>query len=84
VFGKRSESWIAVEQTALFNEAEVLVQQGQENQTNKEDKIEVQAHTKLRGKRKPLPENLPREIVVIDILESEKKDAAGNTSSDAQ
>jgi transposase len=71
-FGKRSERWVPLEQTPLFNEAEVLAALGES------DEIDVKAHTKARGKRKPLPENLPREIVIIDIPESEKTDSDGN------
>jgi transposase len=78
VFGKRSERWVPVEQRPLFNEAEILAAQAEPGIETEADKIEVKAHTKARGKRKPLPENLPREIVVVDIAESEKKDAAGN------
>ncbi len=76
VYGKRSERWVPVEQAALFNEAEVLAKESGTDQ-EQEDQVEVKAHTKARGKRKLLPENLPREIVVIDIAESEKFDEAG-------
>ena len=77
VFGKRSERWVPVEQTPLFNEAEVLVAEALADDAQ-ENQIEVKAHTKARGKRKPLPENLPREIVIVDIPEHEKTDAQGN------
>src|SRR5690606_24742158 len=39
-----------------------------------DDKVEVkvEGHTKSRGKRGPLPKDLEREVVVIDLPESER------------
>ncbi len=37
-----------------------------------EEETEVKGHTRTRGKRKPLPEKLPRVDVVHDIPEEEK------------
>jgi transposase len=68
-FGPRRERWETTEQCLLFNEAETLAK---EDAGPSEDKVEVPAHTRTRGKRKPLPENLPREVVVIDLKDSEK------------
>ncbi len=54
----------------LFNEAEQV-----ENQetTSKKEQIEVPAHTRKRGKRKSLPDNLPRIDVIHDLTEEEKQ-----------
>jgi transposase len=56
-------------QCELFNEAEV----GAEVVALEEQPgIEVPAHTRNRPIRKPFPDDLPREEVIIDLLESEK------------
>ncbi len=68
-FGPRQERWESKEQVLLFNEAETLAA---EEATADEAGIVVPAHTRTRGKRKPLPPNLPREVVVIDLPPGEK------------
>lgn len=68
-FGPRRERWQSEEQILLFNEAEALAKKP-EAENNAE--VEVKGFKRKRGKRKPLPQNLPREIVVVDIAESEK------------
>lgn len=75
-FGPKKERWLDKEQPALFNEAEV--EASQEEPPVAEENIEVPAHTRARGKRKPLPENLPREVVVIDLPDSEKVASDGS------
>lgn len=56
-------------QCELFNEAEVGASiKALEEQPG----IEVPAHTRNRPVRKPFPNDLPREEVIIDLLESEK------------
>ena len=69
-FGAKSERWESQEQLK-FNEAEV---ESQSPIPDKEDyTVEVRGHTKkIRGHRKPLPENLPREIVKVELPESEQ------------
>ncbi|MGE3760441.1 MAG: IS66 family transposase [Pseudobdellovibrionaceae bacterium] len=69
-FGPKSERWQSQEQL-VFNEAEMLAKQ-EKPDAAKEDPIEVKAHTKKRGKRKPLPKDLPREIVVIELPEDQR------------
>lgn len=67
VFGRRSEKGVPVEQQALpFATAagEVEEQHSDEDDT-KAQEIEVPAHRRRRGGRKPLPENLPREIIEL-------------------
>jgi transposase len=39
--------------------------------------IRVAEHTRVRGKRRPLPEALPRDEVVIDIPEDQKHRLCG-------
>ncbi len=39
----------------------------------------VSSTERKRGKRKPLPSNLPREVVVIDLPEDEKKSFDGRS-----
>lgn len=69
-FGPKSDRYESQEQIC-FNEAEVLAKNPKPENEDEEDTIEVTGHTKKRGKRKPLPENLPREIVKIELPESE-------------
>src|SRR6185437_10652547 len=53
-----------------FNEVEALAKEACEE--DEEEQIEVKAHVKARGKRRPLPTNLPREIVVVELPENER------------
>ena len=68
-FGSKSERWESKEQLK-FNEAEV---EARSPIPEKDDYvIEVKGHTKkVRGHRKPLPENLPREIIKIELATEE-------------
>ena len=65
-FGKRSERWQSEEQL-LFNEIEVESRKPDVDDEDSGAEIEVKAHKKKRGKRKPLPEHLPREIVKVEL-----------------
>jgi transposase len=69
-FASHSEK-LPSNQSELFNEAEVLASAEEEKETE-EDSIEVPAHARKRPKREPLPADLPREIVIIDLPENEK------------
>lgn len=76
IYGKKSERWESPEQL-LFNEAEVLAKS-----EKPEDDLEVQPESKPstpkpRGKRKPLPKELPREIVVVELPEDQRLGAKG-------
>src|SRR5258708_28633535 len=69
-FGKKSERWESPEQGCLFNEAEVESKkpdEGEEDGEASPPESAVAGHKRKRGKRKPLPENLPREIVKIEL-----------------
>lgn len=65
-YGKKSERWESKEQGCLFNEAEVESQK-EELEDEANTKIQVPGHERVRGHRKPLPENLPREVVKIEL-----------------
>ncbi len=64
-FGKKSERWQSEEQL-VFNEIE-LESQKPDSEEEPDSEIEVKGHKKKRGKRKPLPEHLPRQIVKVEL-----------------
>ncbi|WP_174522837.1 IS66 family transposase zinc-finger binding domain-containing protein, partial [Vibrio mediterranei] len=67
-FAKRSEALKPYDESQgdLFNEVEC--------EAVKEEEVEVTtATTKKRGKRKPLPKTLPREIIELDLDDHEKQ-----------
>lgn len=72
-YGTKSERWQSNEQLVMIlNEAEVESSKAQieddSTETNIDDKeTEVKGHTRKRGGRKPLPKNLPREIVRVEV-----------------
>jgi transposase len=78
-FGPKGERWEAEEQGKLvFNEAEV---EAAKHEPEAEDEKEVTVgpyKKKIRGHRKPLPEHLPREIVVLELSPQERVDEHGN------
>jgi len=63
LFGKSSEKSKG-KHTSNFNEAEESV--------GDDDNITVDGHTRKRGKRKPLPVELEREDVIVDLPEDQK------------
>jgi len=67
-FGRSSER-TDPQQPVLFNEAEVLADA---SPGEDEGTIDVPAHRRRRGGRKPLPDSLPHLEVVLDLDESEK------------
>src|SRR5690554_2693104 len=62
-FGKSSEK-VSNEQLGMFDEAEI---EAQAPEVEDEESIKVPEHERKRGKRLKLPENLPRQEVIIDI-----------------
>ena len=52
----------------LFNEAEAI----EEETPDEQETIDVPAHRRKKGGRKPLPENLPRKDVIHDLSDEEK------------
>ncbi len=68
----RNRSHLMSHKVELFNEAEVAVDDPT-LEVDAEPEMETVTYTrKARSKRKPLPENLPRERHVIDLPEVEK------------
>lgn len=72
-FGPRRERWESAEQILLFYEPE-----GPKPTIDESELVEVKGFKRRRGKRKPLPANLPREVVVIDVAENEKVNKDGS------
>ncbi len=70
-FAKASESLRSL-QSELFNEAEFDSVLEPEMEDTGEAGVEVPAHTRKRGGRKALPEDLPRVEVVYDLSDDEK------------
>lgn len=73
-FGRKSERWETPEQGVLINEAEAFADQSEqtlEDEAQQSD-IEVKAHKKKRGHRRPLPDNLEREIVKVELPTEEQ------------
>jgi transposase len=78
LFGRKSEQTIDPDspQLEIFNEAESLVEAAPEAVVDDVEE-EVVAPTKRRGKRKPLPAELPRVEVVHELPEHELTCACG-------
>jgi transposase len=81
-FGKKSERWESEEQALLFNEAEKEaknpdIMSDDVDEAPGAPEIEVPAHKRARGHRKPLPENLEREIVKVELPLEEQISADG-------
>jgi len=81
-FGSKKERWIDNNQLELgvFNEAEAEAKKAEsedDSLDSPDDQIQVKGFSRARGKRKPLPENLPREIVEVSLPESERFSADG-------
>jgi len=64
-FGKSSEA--NLNQGELFNEAEQLIDEDVPSEQSQDKES-----TRKQPKRKPLPKDLPRETVVIDLTDEEK------------
>lgn len=63
-FGSSSE--VAPNQASLFDEAEEAIEQ------DEPEKQTIAEHKRHAPKRKPLPKDLPRETVIVDIAEEDK------------
>lgn len=81
-FGRTSEKVKGEEhprQMGIFNEAEELEGQPSDETSSEEPAIEVRAHRRRgKPKRVALPADLPREDVVIDLAEEEKRCPEGH------
>lgn len=81
-FGSKKERFIDNSQLELgvFNEAEAESKKADPEDQSVEpqdEQVQVKGFSRARGKRKPLPENLPREIVEVSLPESERFSADG-------
>jgi len=66
-FGKKSERFESAEQGCLFNEAEVQSKKPENPAQAEDSDVQVPGHTRKRGHRKPLPKNLSREVVKVEL-----------------
>jgi transposase len=82
LFGRKADRWSEeeVRQGRLFNEAEAGAAQPHED-AEKPASISVAAHNRRARGRRPLPDNLPREIVEHDIPEEQKVCSCGASLS---
>lgn len=72
-FGPTKERWISgPEQLSLFDEVEVEATTAAAGEPEDEEVTTVASHPRKRGKRKPLPENLPREVMVVELKPEEQ------------
>ena len=80
LFGKKSEKkkpghngptlFDEAEVEATKPETEVAAEESKKEESTEEESTEVKTHTRIRGKRKPLPEDLPRVDVVIEVIDA--------------
>lgn len=71
-FGASSER--LEHQEGLFNEAEALIEDNAEEATeNPIDTQTIEAHERKKPVRRKLPDDLPRDVVTLDIPEEEKQ-----------
>ena len=79
-FGRASEKLSVEErqQMRLFDEAEQAAAENQEQPAPTEAATEVPTHTRRKPVRRPLPESLPREEVVVDISDQDKHCKCGH------
>lgn len=78
-YGVKTERWESDEQMT-FNEVEYFSKKpdpSSEDASN--DEITIKEHTKNRGHRKPLPDDIEREVLVIELPESERVSSDGVT-----
>ena len=71
IFGKKSEKFNESVQLNLFNEAE-YDSENKDDKPDENDIINVKAHTKKRAGRKPISDDIPREIIEYDLSPEEK------------
>lgn len=69
-YGVKSERWESDEQM-VFNEVEFFSKKPEPYESENET-ITVKEHTKKRGHRKPLPKELDREVIVVELPKSEQ------------
>ena len=70
-FGTSSEK-ISVDQLGLFNEAEAIAEEAQDEEDTVDDSVTVQSHTRHKKPRVSIPADLPREDIIHDLPDDEK------------
>lgn len=70
-FGPSSEK-SSPDQQGLFNEAEELNAEPENQEADAGDSTTVKSHTRQRRPRVSIPDNLPREKIIHDLPEAEK------------
>lgn len=74
LYGSKKEKSVEPNQLKLplgfFNEAEKAAENAHEEK--EEEGVQIQPHTRKRGKRKPLPDDIPVEVKILDIPEEQK------------
>ena len=78
LFGQKSEKYSVeeqVEQLQLFKELDLLIRQV--SARGPSPVVVIKEHTRKGSGRQALPASLPREIVIIDVLEAEKMCGCG-------
>jgi transposase len=63
---------VAPQTNSLFNEAEQVAAESPIPDDVGDDEVEVPGHTRRRGKRKPLPADIEREVRSYDLSDAEK------------
>jgi transposase len=74
-FGKASERFIGEGQQLLFGNNE---QHEDKKETGEEKKIEVKGYCRCARGRKPINQNIPREVITLDLDEGDKHCACGH------
>lgn len=79
-FGRRSEKYFNPDQIQLFNEAEVVADEPEQDTdasaSSEDDTIDVPAHTRKRRRSQAIPADLARVDVVHELDEDEKQCSA--------
>ncbi|GHT89282.1 hypothetical protein FACS1894137_18260 [Spirochaetia bacterium] len=75
-FVRTSEKNDDGKQASLFNEDELIKSETEEDKKT-EDETPVREHTRKKPRRKPLPENLRREVTINDLSDEEKQCTCG-------
>ena len=70
-FYSKSEQ-VSSDQLGLFDETELVYETAKSEEKHEEEKAQKEGKTRNRGQRAPLPENLTREEVIIELPESER------------
>ncbi len=82
IYGRKTEKYIMeeiVKQGILFAEVEAVVEKKDEGGGGGGGgEVRVTGYSRKKGGRKPLPEDLPREEIIIDVQESEKVCGCGS------